>query len=41
MRSSVTSIWGPKSLEGVLDIDLDVEVEVDAVMARREGLAQG
>jgi len=41
LRSSVTSIWGPKALEGVLDIDLDVEVEIDAVMARREGLAQG
>jgi hypothetical protein len=41
LRSSVTSVWGPKSLEGVLDIDIMLDVEIDAVMARREGLTTG
>lgn len=38
LRSSVSSVWGPKALDGVLDVSLDLEVEVDQVMARREGL---
>ena len=40
LRASVTSVWGPKSLDGILDIDLDLEVEVDRVMARREGVEE-
>ncbi|ORX36000.1 hypothetical protein BD324DRAFT_642703 [Kockovaella imperatae] len=38
LRSSVISVWGPKALEGVLDLDLELQVSVDPVMARREGL---
>lgn len=38
LRSSVSSVWGHKALEGVLDIDLDLEVEIDQLMARREGI---
>ena len=40
LRSAVTSVWGPKALEGVLDVQLDIEVEIDKVMAKREGLAE-
>jgi len=41
LRSSLTAVWGPKSLEGVIDIDLMLDVEVDAIMARREGITTG
>ncbi len=40
MRTSVSSVWGPKALEGVLDIDLELDVEVDQAMARREGVEE-
>jgi DNA mismatch repair protein PMS2 len=39
LRSAIGSIWGPKGLEGIMDVDLELDVEVDKVMARREGLA--
>ena len=39
LRSSVTSVWGHKALEGVLDIDLELDVEIDSIMARREGVS--
>ena len=38
LRASTGAIWGPKALEGVLDTDLELAVEVDSVMARREGI---
>jgi DNA mismatch repair protein PMS2 len=38
LRSSVTAVWGPKALENVLDINLELEVGIDRVMAKREGL---
>lgn len=40
LRSAVTSVWGPKALEGVMDVQLDIDVEVDRVMAKREGLGE-
>jgi DNA mismatch repair protein PMS2 len=40
LRSAVTSIWGTKALEGVLDVNLDLAVEIDPSMARREGLTE-
>ena len=41
LRSAAVSVWGPKALDGVLDVDLDLEVEVDTVMAKREGVESG
>ena len=41
LRSAASSVWGPKALDGILDVDLDLEVEVDSVMARREGVEPG
>jgi len=38
LRSSVTAVWGPKALENVLDINLQLDVGVDRLMAKREGL---
>ena len=38
LRSSVTAVWGPKALEGVVDLDLELDVEIDKAMARREGI---
>ena len=35
LRASVTSVWGTKGLEGVLDIDLTLKFDVD-VRARRD-----
>lgn len=40
LRSSVISVWGPKALENVLDLELEMEVGVDRTMAKREGLDQ-
>jgi len=34
----VTAVWGPKALEGVVDLDLELDVEIDKAMARREGI---
>lgn len=38
LRSSVISIWGPKALENVLDVGLELDVGIDRSMAKREGL---
>ncbi|WRT64199.1 uncharacterized protein IL334_001128 [Kwoniella shivajii] len=40
LNASVGAVWGSKSLEGVQDIDLELEVEIDRVMARREGISE-
>ncbi len=40
LRTSVSSVWGPKALDGVLDVDLELDVQVDPVMARREGITE-
>ncbi|EIW72799.1 hypothetical protein TREMEDRAFT_25119, partial [Tremella mesenterica DSM 1558] len=37
LRSSVINIWGPKALEGVLDIHLEVEVSNDRPNLKRQG----
>jgi hypothetical protein len=38
LKSSVTAVWGPKALENVLDINLELDVGIDRLMAKREGL---
>lgn len=38
LRSSMTAVWGPKALENVLDINLELDVGIDRLMAKREGL---
>ncbi|ODN84554.1 hypothetical protein L202_00482 [Cryptococcus amylolentus CBS 6039] len=40
LRSAVGAVWGPRALEGVNDVDLDLEVEIDKNMARREGITE-
>ncbi|WWD09461.1 hypothetical protein V865_007585 [Kwoniella europaea PYCC6329] len=40
LRASVGSVWGHKALEGVQDINLGLHVEIDRVMARREGISE-
>ncbi|KIR97935.1 DNA mismatch repair protein PMS2 [Cryptococcus deuterogattii 2001/935-1] len=40
LRSSVGAVWGPSALDNVEDIDLSLEVEIDKVMARREGITE-
>ncbi|KAL7424703.1 ATP-binding mismatch repair protein [Cryptotrichosporon argae] len=40
LRSAATAVWGPKALEGVVDVALDLDVEVDRAMARREGVSE-
>ncbi|KAK8865970.1 hypothetical protein IAR55_001119 [Kwoniella newhampshirensis] len=40
LRSSVTAVWGIKALDGVQDVNLDLEVEVDKLMAKREGIVE-
>ena len=34
----MTAVWGPKALENVLDISLELDVGIDRLMAKREGL---
>jgi hypothetical protein len=38
LRASVNAVWGPKALDGVVDIDVELDVDVDKAMARREGI---
>lgn len=38
VRASVSALWGAKALNGLLDVDLSFDVEVDRAMARREGI---
>lgn len=40
LKSSISAVWGPKALEGVVELDLELDVEVDKAMARREGLEE-
>ena len=40
LRSQANAVWGPKALEGVMDIDVNLQVEVDSLMARREGITE-
>ncbi|BEI83571.1 hypothetical protein CcaverHIS002_0401750 [Cutaneotrichosporon cavernicola] len=40
LRSSVSAVWGPKALEGVVELDLELDVEIDRAMARREGIEE-
>ncbi|WWC86301.1 uncharacterized protein L201_001174 [Kwoniella dendrophila CBS 6074] len=40
LRASVGAVWGHKALDNVQDIDLELEVEIDRVMARREGITE-
>ena len=37
MKSAVTSIWGPKSLDNIVDLDLSFEVETEKSVLRRLG----
>lgn len=38
LRSSIISIWGPKALDNILDVNLELEVGIDRSMAKREGV---
>ncbi|TFY55610.1 hypothetical protein EVG20_g9258, partial [Dentipellis fragilis] len=38
LRSSVTSLWGPKSLENIVELDLEFDVETEKTVLRRRGL---
>ncbi|WWD17838.1 hypothetical protein CI109_102282 [Kwoniella shandongensis] len=40
LRSSVGAVWGIKALDGTQDVDLDLDVEVDRLMAKREGITE-
>lgn len=40
LRSSISAVWGPKALEGVVDLELELDVEIDRAMARREGIEE-
>ncbi|WVQ82773.1 hypothetical protein IAT38_004905 [Cryptococcus sp. DSM 104549] len=40
LRASVGAVWGHKALDSVLDISLELDVEIDRSMARREGLEE-
>lgn len=39
LRANVMAVWGSKALDGVTDVDLDLDVVVDK-MARREGMEE-
>ena len=38
LSSSITSLFGPKSLQTLVPIDLPLSVNIDKTMAKREGL---
>ncbi|KAA1473278.1 DNA mismatch repair protein MutL [Dentipellis sp. KUC8613] len=38
LRSSVTSLWGPKSLENIVELNLEFDVETEKTVLRRRGL---
>ncbi|KAH9852812.1 hypothetical protein C2E23DRAFT_729924 [Lenzites betulinus] len=40
IRASVSAIWGPKTLDNLVDIELNFSVEVDTGVLRRLGKAQ-
>ncbi|THH30140.1 hypothetical protein EUX98_g4035 [Antrodiella citrinella] len=37
-RASVSALWGPKSLENLVDLDLRFQVEMEKVILRRQGI---
>ncbi|KAJ9104150.1 hypothetical protein QFC19_004134 [Naganishia cerealis] len=38
LRSAVTAVWGVGALESLIDVDIELEVEIDKAMAKREGI---
>ncbi|KAI0070234.1 DNA mismatch repair protein MutL [Panus rudis PR-1116 ss-1] len=38
VRSSVTALWGPKSLENIVDLNLSFNVETEKSVLRRQGV---
>lgn len=38
LRSAVSALWGGGALESLVDVDMELEVEIDKGMAKREGL---
>lgn len=38
LKKCVTALWGPKALDNIIPLDLDVEVEPDAATLRKRGL---
>lgn len=39
LRTAVSSVWGPKALENIVDLDLSFDVEPEKSMLRRRALA--
>lgn len=38
LRSAVSALWGGAALDSLIDVDMELEVEIDKGMAKREGL---
>lgn len=38
LPASITSLFGPKSLHTLIPVDLKLSVDIDRIMAKREGL---
>ena len=39
LRSAVSALWGPKSLDTLVDLDLEFEVETEKTILRRRGIS--
>lgn len=40
-RASISALWGPKTLENLIDIDIAFEVETERAVLRRRGIVDG
>lgn len=40
-RASISALWGPKTLENLIDLDIIFNVETERAVLRRRGIVDG
>lgn len=40
-RASISALWGPKTLENLVDLDITFNVETERAVLRRRGIVDG
>lgn len=40
-RASISTLWGPKTLENLVDLDIIFNVETERAVLRRRGIVDG
>lgn len=38
LRGAVAAVWGAKAVDNLVEVDMELDVEIDKSMAKREGI---